>query len=104
VLAAADEGSYVAVFGCRICHPEIEAEGLARLLHRSVTRFADTNATPAADERVGSPTDNFDLNYGGAPIPNRMMGRGVIDAAAAVRNALDEYSSARRGAHAIRAR
>jgi subtilisin family serine protease len=60
---------------------------LRSLLSRSVTAFQDANATPAVGADPSRPAFNFDLDYGGPGVSNRLLGRGVIDAAAAVRHA-----------------
>jgi subtilisin family serine protease len=66
--------------------PQMSVGGLAQLLRRSVTNFSSPNATPPADEDPNQPTYNYDLDYDGAPVANRLMGSGVIDASLAVRN------------------
>jgi subtilisin family serine protease len=65
-------------------NPNLTSRSLARLLRRSVTSFIDPNATPGIAQDPDMPTFNFSLAYGEPGIPNRLMGRGVIDAAKAV--------------------
>lgn len=70
-------------------NPELTPDGLVKLLHRSVTRFADRNATPAAASDPARPTFNWDIDYGADGVSNNLMGTGVIDAALAVKKAKD---------------
>jgi subtilisin family serine protease len=65
-------------------NPHLSSRDLARLLKRSVTSFIDSNATPGIAQDPDMPTFNFSLAYGEDGISNRLMGRGVIDAAKAV--------------------
>jgi subtilisin family serine protease len=67
--------------------PDLTPVQLAGLLRRSVTRFTNANKTPPADEEIGGKWFNYDLDYDGAAIANRLMGSGVIDANLAVRRA-----------------
>ena len=65
-------------------HPGMSSDALVRLLQQSVTSFTDPNATPAISNDAGSPQFNYDVAYGTAGVPGRLMGAGVIDAALAV--------------------
>lgn len=65
-------------------NPELSPRELARLLRRSVSEFADDNATPAIQTNPSKPTWNYSMAYGGPGISNELLGRGVIDAARAV--------------------
>jgi hypothetical protein len=65
-------------------NPHLSSRDLSRLLKRSVTSFIDSNATPGIAQDPDMPTFNFSLAYGEDGISNRLMGRGVIDAAKAV--------------------
>jgi subtilisin family serine protease len=65
-------------------NPHLSSRDLSRLLKRSVTSFIDPNATPGIAQDPDMPTFNFSLAYGEDGISNRLMGRGVIDAAKAV--------------------
>jgi subtilisin family serine protease len=65
-------------------NPNLSPRALATLLRRSVTSFIDRNSTPGIAQDASMPTFNFSLAYGEPGIPNRLMGRGVIDAAKAV--------------------
>jgi subtilisin family serine protease len=73
----------VAVLALSANH-HLSSRDLARLLKRSVTSFIDSNATPGIAQDPDMPTFNFSLAYGEDGISNRLMGRGVIDAAKAV--------------------
>lgn len=70
--------------------PDLTPDQLAQLLRRSVTSFNKSNKTPPADEDKTQRWFNFDLDYDGAGVPNRLMGSGVIDANLAVHRARGE--------------
>nr|BBH85781.1 peptidase S8 [Thermosporothrix sp. COM3] len=65
-------------------HPGMSVQELTKLLKRSVTPFLDKNATPPAASNSKSPYYNYTIDYDAAPISNRLMGTGIIDAARAV--------------------
>lgn len=66
-------------------HPGMTPDALVRHLRRSVTSFADPNATPAISNDPDSPQFNYDIAYGTDGVSNHLMGSGVIDAALGVR-------------------
>ncbi|TME43102.1 MAG: hypothetical protein E6I75_01830 [Chloroflexi bacterium] len=69
---------------------DLTTDGLARLLRRSVTSFANPNATPAiATDPSHSRFFNFDEDYGATGVSPSLMGSGVIDARLAVRGGGD---------------
>jgi subtilisin family serine protease len=65
-------------------NPDLSPRELAGLLRRSVSEFIDDNATPVIETDPSSPTYNYSIDYDGRGISNRLLGRGVIDAARAV--------------------
>lgn len=65
-------------------NPELSPRELAKLLRRSVSEFADANATPAIEDDPTKPTWNYSMDYDAPGVSNRLLGRGVIDAARAV--------------------
>lgn len=75
--------SGVAVLALSV-NPELSPRQLAGLLRRSVTEFGNPNATPSIEDDPSKPTYNYSMDYDAAGISNRMMGKGVIDAARAV--------------------
>jgi hypothetical protein len=62
-------------------NPHMHANLLRLRLANWVTPFVDPNAAPGI--ATSGPHANFDLDHGNAPIPNSLMGSGVIDAAKA---------------------
>jgi len=70
-------------------NPELSPRDLASLLRRSVSEFANGDATPAIEDDPTKPTWNYSMDYDAPGISNRLMGRGVIDAARAVRQGGD---------------
>jgi subtilisin family serine protease len=65
-------------------NPNLSAKKLVELLKRSVSPFANANATPPIETNPLKPTWNYSMAYGRPGIRNSWMGRGVIDAALAV--------------------
>jgi subtilisin family serine protease len=63
---------------------ELSPRQLATLLRRSVSDFANPNATPVIETDPSKPTWNYSMDYDGRGISNRLLGRGVIDASRAV--------------------
>lgn len=70
-------------------NPNLSAKKLVELLKRSVSPFANANATPPIETNPLKPTWNYSMAYGRPGIPNKWMGRGVIDAALAVGRSSD---------------
>ncbi len=65
-------------------NPELSPTELVSLLRRSVSSFANRDATPPIEDLMSKPTWNYSMDYDAAGVANRMMGTGVIDAARAV--------------------
>ncbi len=65
-------------------NPELSPRELVSLLRRSVSSFGNRDATPPIEDLTSKPTWNYSMDYDAAGVANRMMGRGVIDAARAV--------------------
>lgn len=65
-------------------NPTLRPRELVKLLKRSVSPFADANATPPIEDDPSMPTWNYSMDYDEAGIPNSLLGTGVIDAALAV--------------------
>ena len=66
-------------------NPKLGPKELVALLKRSVSPFANTNATPPIEDDPAMPTWYYSIDYDEAAISNSLMGTGVIDAALAVR-------------------
>jgi subtilisin family serine protease len=65
-------------------NPELSPRELTRLLRRSVSDFANPDATPPIEDDASMPTWNYSMDYDESGVRNRLMGTGVIDAAMAV--------------------
>lgn len=65
-------------------HPELSPRELAALLRRSVSELGAPDATPALEDDPSKPNFRSGMDYDASGIADRLMGKGVIDAALAV--------------------
>jgi subtilisin family serine protease len=70
-------------------NPNLSPKKLVELLKRSVSPFANGNATPPIETNPSKPTWTYSMAYGRPGIRNSWMGPGVIDAALAVGRSSD---------------